>query len=395
MKKLIYRSILFFIVLIFIVVYYQFKKIKIPAIKAKKDDYIEKILVTGTIQGKEYSTLTSGIDGTVETIFIREGNAVKKGDLIAKLDTKEIESDVAQAQSLYDKARFDFEKNNTLDLKSAQAELDSAIIAYNTSKDELYKFEKLFQKKYVTELDYNIKKNIFKSNEANLKDAKAHLEAITEGGSINNSIFSNMRAAEHSLESLRNNLKKYYVFAPYDGYITNRSVEVGQSIGSHTPMFQISSDDDKIVSINLDEKYLSHISPNAPIKIFPYADTTKFSEGNLYYIGLSVDPSTGTAEVRGKISNKLPEFLYNSTVNVIIKGKEIKNGYLLKNTFIFPVKDKIYVYILKNKRAIQQEIEGFYVIDGFIVTKGISDGDIILLPKDLKENMVITPHFEQ
>lgn len=392
-KRWLPGAIVFFIVF-GLISYYYFQGKKVKAFRAEKKDYVEKLLVTGTVQGKEFSTLTSGVDGVVQEIRIREGEPMKKGDVIAKLDTQQIEAQISQAEALYKKAVFDLETLEKQETEKAKAALKNAEVNYGTSKDEFDKYSQLFNKSYISELDYNLKKNAHSSAEAQVKMAREQLNSLKESGSQNKSAVENVKAAENSLETLKKNLLKYYVFAPYDGDVTVRNVEVGQSVAPHTSMFEVSSSGEKIISIDLDEKYINRVEIGTPLKIYPYSDNGRYSLGKLYYKGIDIDSSKGTLEIRSTIEDVLPEFLYNSTVNIVIEGKKVKDGILLQGIYVEPKRDKKYAYIEKAGKAELVEIEGEQVIDGIVVTKGLNDGDIILSVKDSSPGIRVNPQTD-
>lgn len=391
-KWIIYSLII--VILLSIFLYFYFMSNKISATKVTKENYTEKILVTGTIQAKNFSLLTSGINGTIENIYIREGEPIKKGDIIAKLDTQEIEADINQAKALYEKAKFDLATVNTVNFESAKSQLSSSQINYNIAKNEFLDYQNLFKKKYISKLDYDLKKQAFINAENTLKNAQLNLKTLETGGSTNKSFLESVKSAENALISLQKNLSKYYIYVPYDGFITTRNVEIGQTVAPYTNMFEVSSNNEKVVSIDLDEKYTNRIHLGSPIKIYPYADTSKFSLGKLYYTSNNVDNTAGTLEIRGNIETILPEFLFNSTVNSIIEGQTFKNSILLQGVYIIQKKNKTYVYILKNNKSKLVEIEGTPVIDGFIVTKGLENGDVVLSPKNITDNIRVTPSFD-
>ncbi|MGL5057849.1 MAG: biotin/lipoyl-binding protein, partial [Fusobacteriaceae bacterium] len=120
MKK---KYALIFIIGIFISVlsFNAFKAKKVAGIKVEKKDYIEKILVTGTVQGKNYSKLGSEFSGTIHEIYKREGEIVKKGEILAKLNTEEIQKNIAEKRSIYEKAKSDFENLNKEELNNAKS----------------------------------------------------------------------------------------------------------------------------------------------------------------------------------------------------------------------------------------------------------------------------------
>ena len=71
-KWIIYSLII--VILLSIFLYFYFMSNKISATKVTKENYTEKILVTGTIQAKNFSLLTSGINGTMKTYTFERVN---------------------------------------------------------------------------------------------------------------------------------------------------------------------------------------------------------------------------------------------------------------------------------------------------------------------------------
>ncbi|MGL5777302.1 hypothetical protein, partial [Cetobacterium sp.] len=84
----------------------------------------------------------------------------------------------------------------------------------------------------------------------------------------------------------------------------------------------------------------------------------------------------------------------NSTVNTIIQGESFKDAVLLQGVYTVQKKNKTYVYILKNDNSKLVEVQGVPVIDGFVVISGLENEDIVLSPKNITENIRVTPIFE-
>ncbi|MGL5125960.1 MAG: efflux RND transporter periplasmic adaptor subunit, partial [Fusobacteriaceae bacterium] len=179
-------------------------------------------------------------------------------------------------------------------------------------------------------------------------------------------------------------MEKYFIRAPFDGYVTKRIVEIGESVAPYSEMFEFSSLEEKIVVINLDEKYIGKVNIGNNLKIYPYGNSENYSFGKIYFKGIDIDQNNGTLEIKTTIENQLPEFLYNSTINGIIEGRKISDSFLLEERFIVYKNDQKFVFVLKDKKSELKNIEGISVIDGFIVTNGLETDEIILEPKDLE-----------
>ncbi|MGL6119127.1 MAG: efflux RND transporter periplasmic adaptor subunit [Fusobacteriaceae bacterium] len=383
MKK---KYALIFIIGIFISIlsFNAFKAKKVAGIKVEKKDYTEKILVTGTVQGKNYSKLGSEFSGTIHEIYKREGEVVKKGEILAKLNTEEIQKNIAEKRSIYEKAKSDFENLNKEELNNAKSFFSSSETAYITSKSEFEKYSELYEKKYINQLEYNSKKNQFFINKNQWESAKTRLNSLESGGNSLNSSIASVSTAKNSLEGLEKRMEKYFIRAPFDGYVTKRIVEIGESVAPYSEMFEFSSLEEKIVVINLDEKYIGKVNIGNNLKIFPYGNSENYSFGKIYFKGIDINQNNGTLEIKTTIENQLPEFLYNSTINGIIEGRKISDSFFLEERFIVYKNEQKFVFVLKDKKSELKNIEGISVIDGFIVTNGLETDEIILEPKDLE-----------
>lgn len=380
-KKKLFVGIILVIISIIGAKLFLFTDKKIQGLKVKKADYIEKIISSGTIEGKENSVLSSGIDGTIEKIFLREGSFVKQGALIAKLDTKQIEAEIEKAKADLESSRNQLLKSDTLDLPNAQSAYDTALKNFEISKKEYEQYENLYNKKYITELDYNQKKTTLIQNQNFLENAKNQLNSI-ENGAVRKLSISNVNSSAHLLTSLENTLPKYYVYAPYDSYITERYVEVGDTVGPYTNLFSVSSIDEKIVNIDLDEKYVGRVAINDSIEIYPYYDSEKFTKGKIYFIGIDVSNLTGTIEVKGTLENDLKEFLYGGTVNVILQGHKIKDAILIPEKYLIKKSGKTFVLKQNGSSKKLVEVIGIPVIDGFVITSGLETEEVIVSPEE-------------
>ena len=168
--------------------------------KAATEGVVEiTVMATGTLQPVDKVDVGTQVSGIVEEIHVDFNSVVKKGDLLAVLDTKTLKEKVTQAQA---------------SLASAQADLKYAQTNYNRTQD------------------------LYKANAATqvaLEDAENSLQRA-ETSLVN---------AEANLSQAGQNLKYAYITSPIDGVVLERAVEEGQTVASsfNTPtLFAIARD---------------------------------------------------------------------------------------------------------------------------------------------------------
>jgi multidrug efflux pump subunit AcrA (membrane-fusion protein) len=122
-------------------------------------------VVTGTVSSQKSATLTTRVNGTIEEILVDEGDRVTKGDLIAKIDVRDIQAQANQAQA---------------NLSQAQAAVNSARSAYISAQSQKNEAEARVQQA----------KGELQEEKAELEDAKLHqrrMEMLYENGAVSKS----------------------------------------------------------------------------------------------------------------------------------------------------------------------------------------------------------------
>lgn len=383
MKKKIILSIVSILIILFLI--NLFSKKEVTGIKINKQTYVENIVVSGIVQGDKNSILTNGVGGIVEKIFYKEGDFVKSKDIIAILNTEEIDENIEKLKGEYLLAQINLEKIDTLSLENAKSDVSSSQIEFNISNLEFQKYKKLYEKGFVNILEFNIKKNNLFLSKKKLEFSKNNLVGI-ENGVTRKEALIQIEVKKNEIKKLEAIREKYTIRAPYDLFILEKYINPGEYINAYTNLFQIVSKGNKIAKIDLDEKYIDKVKVGDSIKVYPYGSDILFSNGIIFYKGISINESDGTLELKALIKNPLDILLYNGSINAIISGRTFENTFLISNSYILNNNNNKYVFIYKNNKAKLIEIKGQDVLQGFLITNINEDDIIILNPQNIKEN---------
>lgn len=159
---------------------------KFTFVKITKGDLNDIITSTGTLEPDTTVQVGTQVSGIIAKIFVDYNSKVKKGQLLAVLDTTLLSAQVRDAKSA---------------LEKTQAEYDQAKATYQ--RDEV-----LYKKGFLSELDYITAKT-------NLESARADLNS-----------------ASSSLERAKTNLSYAFITSPISGKVIDRSVEQGQTVAA-------------------------------------------------------------------------------------------------------------------------------------------------------------------
>lgn len=198
------KLVLFFLVIAVIAVIIIFnlqsqreKSVKVTVEKVKRNDLISIISASGEVKPKKNVNISSQIAGRVVLLGVEEGQQVKSGDFLLKLESTQYEANADR-----DKAR----------IESLRADLIRAEAVKNRDEGFYNRQIKLFKAELISE-------ETLESAKANYEISKANYDAI---------IFQ-IKQAQASLQSTLDILKKTEYYAPIDGIITSLRVEEGET----------------------------------------------------------------------------------------------------------------------------------------------------------------------
>jgi RND family efflux transporter MFP subunit len=228
-------------------------------------------VASGPIIVEDQVDVTAQRDGVVDRVLAEPGTLVKKGQLLAALDDRQISSDLEAARA---KTR-----STEDDLKNWEAEakvLDSDYArAEKMWEAQIIPKEQLEHAKYKAESDQ--------------WDVKRVSELLT-----------NAKQNERSLEL---ELEKTQIAAPFNGIVARRYVRAGQSVTRNDRLFWVTAVAPLRIRVTLPEKFLGHIKSGATMTVTPAEDLSSDHQYRARVIQISpvVDPSSDTIEILAEL----------------------------------------------------------------------------------------------
>ncbi|MGA2915212.1 MAG: HlyD family secretion protein [Sedimentisphaerales bacterium] len=208
-------------------------------------------------------TIASKIPGTVIDVNVHDNQNVKTGDMLVKIDPADYELGVHQAQ-----AALDAENAQLLDaeagIKAAAANLEVQEVSLNQANLDKQRAEALYQKNAMPKEQYEKVITAYNMNAAQVKAAKENLEKAKSLKNLEEALIKQRQAA---LEVAQRNLGYTNISAPVDGYVTKKSVEVGNQIQPSQPLMAIVALDDIWVAANYKETQLKNVRPGQRVRI--------------------------------------------------------------------------------------------------------------------------------
>jgi HlyD family secretion protein len=206
---------------------------RVTTAAASRGPVVATVSATGTLQAVTTVQVGTQVSGTIAWLGADFNSLVKKGEVIAKLDTSLLDAEVQQARAT---------------AARSAADVDNARVQLGDARRKLTRAQELVSRQLIPQSDFDTARVAVDSAEAQLKSAQAQLTQ-----------------AQATLDQAKVNEQHAILSAPIDGIVIQRSVDVGQTVAAslQSPtIFEIAADLTKMqVNASIDESDIGSIAP--------------------------------------------------------------------------------------------------------------------------------------
>ncbi|MDR3279749.1 MAG: efflux RND transporter periplasmic adaptor subunit [Synergistaceae bacterium] len=226
---------------------------------ATKGNMRSVILATGKVQAVSMVSVGTQISGTLKSLYADFNSVVKKGDLIAVIDSATQEADLAQADA---------------SLRAVEADVAEARANVKLAEQKVRRSRELYGRDLIARSELDV-------DETSLLTARARLTSAE----------ARVAAQEASVERARLQLGYTRIYSPVDGVVVTRNVDVGQTMAAsfNTPtIVEIAEDLSRMqVEVNIDEADIGSVRDGQRVEFNVDAFPDRGFEGTVSQIRLS------------------------------------------------------------------------------------------------------------
>jgi RND family efflux transporter MFP subunit len=312
------------------------KPLPVIAAEAQQATVIRAISATGRIRAVDTVAVRSLVAGRIVKLAKDDGDTVKAGEVIAKID-----SDIAQQS-----------------LKQVKSQLSIEIENFNQRTRELKRAQALLKTKAIAPQAFEEAQLAERQSRDNVERLKA-------------------QAAESE-----RSLKEFTITAPLDGVVRTRLVDVGQAVGLETNLFEIVTNSQQEIECEIDEVFINRLKLAQEVTWRPSGINVASQKGSISYISPTVDPRTGGVIVRmaldGETGLKPGQ---SADVNFVVE--KLDDVISIPRRSLINEDGKLFVWKAVNGKATKSEVTINEWPDGdLVITSGVAKGELIILPRE-------------
>ena len=323
---------------------------------------------SGYVVAQRKAAVASKVTGRLISLLVEEGSTVKKGQVIARLESDDVAAARDQAKANLDAARYALEQ--------AKAEFNDATITFNRNKE-------LIGQGYVAQAEYDASEARFRKAKAGVSAAEAAVQASVaalKGAGV---------AYEYTL-----------IRAPFDAVVLTKNADIGDIVtpigaaaDAKAAVVSIADMNSLQVEVDVSESNLQQVKTGQPCEILLDALPEYRFRGAVHMIVPTADRTKATVMVKIRFIDSDNRILPEMSAKVAFLSREVMSGEGKPRTVVYPAaivdrKDKKAVFLITDNRVTETQVTlGEKLGDMVEVLSGVKTGDrIVLKPLDRMRN---------
>jgi HlyD family secretion protein len=274
--------------------------IKTSVTKAERRSVIESVSANGKIQPEVEVKISSDVSGEITQLFVKEGDSVLAGKLLARIDPELYQSSLDRAEASLN--------NSRANLANAKARMLQSEAKYNEIELQFNRNKKMHEQKLISDGEFETSRSTYISTKADIEAARQ---------TVIGAEFT-VKTQEAGLKEARKNLTRTEIFSPVSGIVSKLNVEkgervVGTSQMAGTEMMRIANLNDMEVSVDVNENDIVKVSLGDTAEVEVDAYNNRKFKGIVTEIANSATTSTATTS--------------DQVTNFVVKVRILRSSY--------------------------------------------------------------------
>jgi multidrug efflux pump subunit AcrA (membrane-fusion protein) len=365
------------------------KGLPVEVVSAFRGEIIETIPASGTIKSENEIRVFPKAMGRIEKIYVKEGDFVKKGDVIAQIERDVLIKQIQALKTALAAAEVGYKTTQSPLRKQELENLDSGIevakIGLDLAEKNYKRHKNLYESGSISkamfeqaEFQYNQAKsayeNLLRQREMLVKEGARDVDKESAKAQIEN-LKAQLKQAEDAL-------KETTVTSPITGWVSSKFFNEGEvfsaSIGM--PLFIIVDNKNIYLEVNLSEKEITKVRKGQKVNITIDAIPEKKFSGLIREINPQVTSYSRATQLKIDILNKTPEIKSGMFARCEIETSKRTNSILIPKDCPKKKGEKNIVFVVKNNVAEEREIKiGLSNTENIEVLEGIEEGEKVVI----------------
>jgi RND family efflux transporter MFP subunit len=338
--------------------------------KAEFRDLERSVEAVGTLLPNEEVTVSSQVDGIVQKLFVDLGDAVRQGQVIAQLDSRELELAVNQQSAALQQelARLGLNDTETSVEDATTSQVRQAEATFAEAKIRLDRVKQLSEQGVVPKQTLDEQQAKYDVSEAAVRSARETVRNIRATISARKAALS---LAEKKLADAR-------ITAPITGFIKDRAISEGQYLRSTSPVVTIVQNSPLKLRVEVPENAMGSIKTGRSVQFTVDAYPEDTFDGRVSRLSPSVNQQSRTLTLEALVDNTAGILKPGSFARVTIQTDKRDKVLVVPSTALFTFAGLEKLFVITDGKVSEKIVRSGTRLDNHVeIVEGIQDGDVI------------------
>ncbi len=329
---------------------------------ARRGEISSTIASSANLKAQREVDVASQAEGVVKEVLVEEGDVVRQGQLLCRLDDSQSQIRLQSARQKLAQARLQLEK--------ARIREEKAQVQVNNTRDEYDRYQKLYAERLVSEKE--------------VAQVKYRLDELEHDQRASDSEARELihRVEELEAEIAQSELEIAHtrVYAPFSGVITSRTVNVGQTVRNLDPLFKLGDFTPLQADVFVSEREAATIRPGQSARIFSNVGADQGAPGTVARVSPVVDQATGTVKVTVELSQGSQTLKPGAFVRVEIRTDTRPGAILVPKRALVEEDGEQFLFVAENDTVRRVKVESGYQNGSEVeILSGVADGQSVVV----------------
>lgn len=343
----------------------------------------QEIRDTAYLEAERRVTIQAKVSGRVAEVLADEGQEVHQGQLLARLDNREVQTTLVQVEVQLAEAKL------RRDLASLEAEASSSRLEQARIEREMaaaeWKRNSAIDPNVISPKTLDDSKFLFEKSEeaarvADYSKRKADIEVKAAVNKIDE--------LESKLMEVKLQFAEHDILAPFDGVVVKRNVTGGETISSATALFVVADPRHLIAYVSRPQRELPLVRNAKEVRFTTDADPKREFVADVDMVSPVVDEATGSIRLRMRLREADTKTLVAGMfLRVRVMTEEQRDALMVPKAAVLAEGDRSIVFVVRDGRATKVVLEPGLEERDFIECKSRSDDGL-----SLQDKVIVSGH---
>ncbi len=344
------------------VFYIRSRPIRLESQDVTRETIVGEVMGTGTLEARMQTTISPKISGLLAEMLVDQGDQVKAGQLLARLDDRDLAQQVKVAEATVAAAEAT--------LGRYRAERLQADSAFNQAESEYKRLQKLSAADAVSDSELDQAQEAYESAQAGVARAVAGLGEAQE----------QIALAKESLKYQQTRLADTRLLAPFDGLVINRFKDPGAIAVPGTAVVDLISMEELWISAWVDETQMGRLHDDQPARVVFRSDPQKTFSGTVARLGKQSDRETREFVVDVRVLELPDNWSIGQRAEVFIEVDRSEDALVIPESLVHVEDGRAGVFVARSAlarfRPVRLGLQGQGKVE---VLDGLQQGESILI----------------